>query len=95
MFLDITKAYANAPVKRKIYVDLPKAIDPNNEWCGQLHKSMNGTRDGAKNWGSFFADLLVNKMSFGFVRGKAIHAFLQVWKMGRKSESVRTQMMLP
>ena len=54
LLIDITKAYANAPTDRVIYVDLPPEEDVKGIKCGLLHKAMNGTRDGAKNWGDFF-----------------------------------------
>ena len=63
LLIDITKAYANAPTDRTIYVDLPPEEDPNRTKCGILHKAMNGTRDGAKNWGDFFAQVLTTKLS--------------------------------
>ena len=51
LLLDITKAYAKAPTDRTICVDLPPEEDHKCAMCGLLHRAMNGTRVGAKNWG--------------------------------------------
>ena len=48
-FIDIRKAYFNAPARRAVYVELPAEIaEPG--MCGRLLKSLYGTRDAAQNW---------------------------------------------
>ena len=48
-FVDIRKAYFNAPARRAVYVELPAEIaEPG--MCGRLLKSLYGTRDAAQNW---------------------------------------------
>ena len=69
-FIDVSKAYFHAPVRRPVYVKLPdEALEPherNGDVCGQLHYSLYGTRDAAQNWENKYSSFLG---SLGFDRG--------------------------
>ena len=55
-----------------VYVSLPKMIDPGGKFCGLLNKAMNGTRDGALNWGEDLSETLESRLkSCVFRRGQA------------------------
>ena len=71
ILLHITKAYADAPTDRTIHVELPPEDGHNGAMCGLLRRTMNGTRDGAKNWGNFFAKVLTAELMYKFVQGKS------------------------
>merc|ERR1712005_42236 len=66
-FIDIKRAYFNAPVKRDVYIQLPKE-DAADGYCGKLKKSMYGTRDAAQNWEAEYSEFME---SIGFKRGIA------------------------
>ena len=48
-FIDVRKAYFNAPARRAVYVDLPTEISEPGT-CGRLLRSLYGTRGVAQNW---------------------------------------------
>jgi len=64
-FIDIRKAYFNAPARRAVYVELPTEISEPGT-CGRLLKSLYGTRDAAQNWEVEYSRFME---SIGFVRG--------------------------
>ena len=66
-FVDIRRAYFHADARREVYVELP-AEDEEEGMCGQLSKSMYGTRDAAQNWEKEYQAMAT---SCGFVTGKA------------------------
>ena len=52
MCLDVSCAFLYAPIKRKIYIELPSE-DPRSasgEWVGKLEKALYGTRDAPQAW---------------------------------------------
>ena len=68
-FIDVSKAYFHAPVKRDVYVMLPdEALEPHERGkvCGKVAYSLYGTRDAAQNWEEEYTRTLV---SMGFIRG--------------------------
>ena len=68
-FIDIKKAYFNAPAKRDLYVVLPdEFLDPGEKGkvCGKLNYSLYGTRDAASNWEAHYTSVL---LSLGFRQG--------------------------
>ena len=48
-FVDIKRAYLQAPARRTLYVQLPPEVSENGK-CAKLNKAMYGTRDAAQNW---------------------------------------------
>ena len=64
-FIDIRKAYFNAPARRAVYVELPTEISEPGT-CGRLFKSLYGTRGAAQNWEVEYSRFME---SIGFVRG--------------------------
>jgi len=64
-FIDIRKAYFNAPARRAVYVELPTEISEPGT-CGRLLKSLYGTRDAAQNWEVEYSRFME---SIGFARG--------------------------
>jgi hypothetical protein len=70
MFIDVSKAYFHAPVKRDVYVVLPdEALSPEERGghiCGKLCYSLYGTRDAAQNWEDAYSNFLCE---LGFRRG--------------------------
>ena len=48
-FIDIKRAYLQAPARRDLYVQLPTE-DADEGMCAKLNKAMYGTRDAAQNW---------------------------------------------
>ena len=66
--LDVRRAYFYAAPKRKVYVKLPEEDDVPG-MCGELLKSMYGTRDVANNWEQEYTEFL---KSIGFVQGDAV-----------------------
>ena len=65
-FIDISKAYLYAAVRRDVYIQLPEE-DYEPGMCGKLKFSLYGTRDAAQNWEREYTDCLAQ---LGFVRGK-------------------------
>ena len=64
-FIDIRKAYFNAPARRAVYVELPTEIaEPGT--CGRLFKPLYGARDAAQNWEVEYSRFME---SIGFTRG--------------------------
>ena len=47
-FIDIRKAYFHAKATRDVYIELPDE-DHEEGMCGELNKSLYGTRDAAQN----------------------------------------------
>ena len=45
--VDISRAYFNAKIGRKVYVELPPEAGYGNNFIGELDKRMYGTRDAA------------------------------------------------
>ena len=66
-FIDVSKAYLYAPVRRDIYIELPEG-DRESGMCGRLIYSLYGTRDAAQNWEAEYTKTLED---LGFARGKA------------------------
>ena len=64
-FIDIRKAYFNAPARRAMYVELPTEISEPGT-CGRLLKSLHGARDAAQNWEVEYSRFME---SIGFARG--------------------------
>ena len=71
MFNDVARAYFEAPVKRKICIELPKEDwtqeDGNQDLVGLLQKSLYGTRDAASN---FQAEIKSFMQNIGFRCGR-------------------------
>ena len=38
--LDVTQAYLNAPATRTVYARLPPEVDPNNQYCARLERTL-------------------------------------------------------
>ena len=64
-FIDIRKAYFNAPARRAVYVELPTEISEPGT-CGRLLTFPYGTCDAAQNWEVEYFRLME---SIGFARG--------------------------
>ncbi len=56
-FIDIERAYFHADAQRKVYVELPEE-DRQEGMCGEMLKSMYGTRDAARNWENEYAKFM-------------------------------------
>ena len=67
-FIDVKRAYFHAKSRRNVFVTLPEE-DHEDGMCGELLKSMYGTRDAAQNWESAYTELLE---SIGFITGEAV-----------------------
>ena len=68
-FIDIKKAYFNAPAKRDLFVQLPDEFLDKGEKgvvCGKLNFSLYGTRDAATNWEAHYTNIL---KGLGFSQG--------------------------
>ena len=48
---DISKAHSYSTPKRTVYIRLPPENNPEGNKCGKLLKTLEGCRDGSKNWG--------------------------------------------
>ena len=70
-FIDISKAYLYAPVKREAYIQLPEE-DYEHGMRGRLVYSLYGTRDAAQNWEREYTQCLEN---IGFIR-KALTMYI-------------------
>ena len=66
-FIDVSKAYLYAPVRRDVYIQLPEE-DRDKGYCGKLVYSLYGTRDAAQNWENEYTSCLEG---MGFRRGTA------------------------
>ena len=66
-FIDVRRAYYHAPALREVYVSLPPG-DEEEGLCGLLLKSLQGTRDAAKNWEATYSNLMTTN---GFTTGKS------------------------
>jgi hypothetical protein len=66
-FIDVRRAYFQAPCKRNVYIVLPEE-DAEQGMCGKLRMSVYGTRDATQNWGETDSKFMI---SIGFRRGKA------------------------
>ena len=62
------RAYFYAKARRKVFVELPEE-DSTPGMCGELDKSMYGTRDAANNWEQEYCEFLI---AVGFARGKSV-----------------------
>ncbi len=69
MINDVRRAYFNAPVRRRAFVQLPDEDPEKNgrQKCGELVLSMYGTRDAAQNWARCYSKHLEE---IGFTKGK-------------------------
>ena len=65
---DVRRAYFHAPVRRPVYVELPKEdqMEGEEDMVGELRLSMYGTRDAAQNWQETLSGHL---QTAGFKRG--------------------------
>ena len=56
-FIDVRRAYFHAKAIRRVFVELP-----DEDWeegkCGELDKSMYGTRDAAHNWEEAYSEMM-------------------------------------
>ena len=86
--VDVRRAYFYAPVRRRVYVELPPEDwqEGDENMCGRLQQSLYGTRDAAQNWEEELGSKLT---SLGFRRGKASPCVC----VGRKSETSSQQSM--
>ena len=66
-FIDVRRAYFHAKARRPVFIELP-AEEAEEGMCGELQKSMDGTRDVAQNWEREYCDMLEGA---GFTRGLA------------------------
>lgn len=66
--VDISRAYFNAYIRRKVYVELPPEAKKGQDVVGELVKCMYGTRDAAQGWEAAYCRALED---LGFTRGKA------------------------
>ena len=66
-FVDVRRAYFQAPSNRKVYIRLPQE-DNQPGMVGILQKSTYGTRDAAQNWGAECTRFIE---SIGFKKGMA------------------------
>ena len=59
---DISRVFFHAPVKRKVYVQLPDEDrgKGQEQLCGRLYVSIYGTRDAAQNWFDAYSQQLIN-----------------------------------
>ena len=64
-FIDVKRAYFQAPSRRDVYVKLPEE-EAEEGMCAKLLKSMYGTRDAAQNWEEEYVRFME---SIGFRRG--------------------------
>ena len=84
--VDVRRAYFNAPVRRRVFVELPpedyQAGDAH--MCGLLQYSLYGTRDAAQNWQEELSSTLSD---LKLTRGVAC---LCVWRGHIKGEHVAT-----
>jgi hypothetical protein len=65
---DVRRAYFYAKARRQVFVELPDE-DSQPGMCGELGKSMYGTRDAANNWEQEYCEFL---KSVGFARGASV-----------------------
>ena len=70
LYVDVRRAYFNAPVKREVYVEIPSEdkSEEDGDVVGRLKASLYGTRDAAANWAEEYTKVLCSN---GFVQGKA------------------------
>ena len=66
--VDISRAYFNAKIGRKVYVELPLEAGYGKDFVGELNKCMYGTRDAAQGWEATYSEAL---KEIGFKRGRA------------------------
>ena len=66
--VDISRAYFNAKISRKVFVELPPEAGYGKDFVGELDKCMYGTRDAAQGWEATYAAAL---KELGFRRGRA------------------------
>ena len=56
-FIDVRRAYFHARSKRRVFIKFPTA-DAQEGYCGELARSMYGTRDAAQKWEAKYAEFL-------------------------------------
>ena len=66
-FIDVRRAFFHAADRRAVYVDLPPELAQVGK-CGELLKSLYGTRDAAQNWEVEYSSFMIKT---GFERGAA------------------------
>jgi hypothetical protein len=66
-FIDIRRAYFHAKARRQVFVKLPPEDDEEG-MCGELGKSMYGTRDASQNWEEEYGSTM---LKLGFTKGLA------------------------
>ena len=66
-FIDIRRAYFHAKARRQVFVSLPPEDDKEG-MCGELWKSLYGTRDASQNWEEEYGSTMMN---LGFTKGLA------------------------
>merc|ERR1711940_374541 len=77
-FIDVSRAYFHARVRRDVYVNLPQE-DSAPGMCGKLLKAMYGTRDAAQNWECEYVEFL---KQLGFKQGRATPCVFTLTKRG-------------
>ncbi len=67
-FIDVRRAYFHAKARRTVFIELPEE-DQERGMCGELDKSMYGTRDAALNWEWEYTEFMTKQG--GFKKGRA------------------------
>jgi len=67
--VDISRAYFNAHIGRRVFVELPPEAGYGRGFVGELVKCMYGTRDAAQGWEKTYREAMVQDL--GFRRGGA------------------------
>ena len=82
-FIDVRRAYFHAEALRNIYIELPEE-DFEEGMCGNLLKSVYGTRDAVQNWEAAYTKFMLD---CGPVTGKATLCILQRTRQGHSSSN--------
>jgi hypothetical protein len=62
-FIDVRRAYFHADARRQVFVELPQE-DAEEGMCGELGRSMYGTRDAAQNWEFAYLEFMTENAEF-------------------------------
>ena len=68
--VDISRAYFNAKISRKVFVELPPEAGYGKDFVGELDKCMYGTRDAAQGW-----ERATTRPLRKWASAKALHTF--------------------